>query len=262
MQNLVNYAIAYARAGLSVLPMDGKTPLIKFADRPPLTVEEIKAIWKKHPLANVALRTNKFFVVDIDRHEGSEDGFKSIEEITDMLPDTLAQKTAGGGKQLFYLKRNENEVRQNIGFLPGVDIKAHANNYVVVAPSSKGAKHYEWLNKLPMTPAPKALIKKINARDKSRRAEYSGADLQGVRNKTTILFETIANGLGDNGGRNDKLTSFIGGLFIRGVEPDEIYKLAFMANENTPEPLPDNEINKTFISVQNAEIRRRKEAKQ
>lgn len=31
-----------------------------------------------------------------------------------------------------------------IGFLPGVDIKAHENNYVLVAPSATNKGQYEW----------------------------------------------------------------------------------------------------------------------
>lgn len=259
MENLVNYAVAYAKAGLSVLPMDGKTPIIKFADRPPLTEEEIRELWKKYPTANIALKTNKFFVVDVDRHEGGEDGFKSLNEIIDMLPETLAQKTAGGGMQMFFLKRSENEVRQNIGFMPGIDVKAHNNNYVVVAPSSINGRKYEWLNKEDIKPAPKELIKKINHREKTK-SNINYAEFDGVRNKTTVLFETLANGLGDSGERNNKLTSFIGGLLIRSVDPETAYKLAVLANDSTNDPLPMRELDRTFQSVHAKEYRRRKEA--
>ena len=47
MKNLVNYALAYQAKGLSVLPIAGKRPLIKFADQDSLTANEIKAIWQK-----------------------------------------------------------------------------------------------------------------------------------------------------------------------------------------------------------------------
>lgn len=260
MQNLVNYAIGYAKAGMSVLPMNGKTPLIKFADRPPLTVDEIKGIWKKHPYANIALKTDKFFVVDIDRHEGSEDGFKSIEPYFEKMPETLAQKTAGGGMQLFYLKRNENEVRQNIGWLPGVDIKAHNNNYVVVAPSVNKGNQYEWLNKKPMVYQDKSVVKEINMRN----PDDSSIDFDNfatMKTKTTVLFETIMNGFGDSGGRNNELTHFVGGLLFRSVDMKVAYNLALLANDNTDEPLPIKELNKTFKSVVNKENRRRKGVK-
>lgn len=259
MQNLVNYAIGYAKAGLSVLPMNGKTPLIKFADKEPLTVDEIKKIWKKYPFANIAIRTDKFFVVDIDRHDGGEDGFKSIEDYKDILPETLAQATAGGGKQLFYLKRDEKEVRQNIGWLPGVDIKAHKNNYVVVAPSTNKGRNYEWLNRKPMVHASQQLVKSINKRS-SDAGDIDFSNISTMKTKTTVLFETIMNGFGDNGGRNDNLTHFVGGLLFRSVEPEVAYNLALIANDNTDEPLPISELNKTFKSVLNKEIRRRKGA--
>ncbi|MCT6858281.1 MAG: bifunctional DNA primase/polymerase [Apilactobacillus sp.] len=256
MQNLVNYAIAYAKAGLSVLPMIDKKPLIKFADQPALTIDEIKKIWKKYPYANIALRTDKFFVVDIDRHEGSADGFKSIEQYRDKLPETLAQRTAGGGEQLFYLKRDEKEVRQNIGWLDGVDIKAHHNNYVVVSPSTIGDRKYEWLNKKPMVHLGKDMVKEIN-KTSNASGDMDFTDVKPMKTKTTLLFETIINGLGDNGGRNDNLTHFIGGLLFRSVDPEIAYNLAIMANDNTTDPLPMSELNKTFASVQKKEIRRR-----
>lgn len=60
--NLVNYAVNYAEHGFSVIPIgQGKKPLIKFANRPALTPDEIRKIWKENPLANIALKTDKFF---------------------------------------------------------------------------------------------------------------------------------------------------------------------------------------------------------
>lgn len=65
------------------------------------------------------------------------DGLKLIEP-------TLQAKTASGGKHLFYFKREDIQISQMIGFLPGVDIKAHPNNYVLVAPSATDKGQYEW----------------------------------------------------------------------------------------------------------------------
>ena len=61
--NLVNYALSYAEHGFSVIPIgNNKRPLIKFANKPPLEGDEIKQIWQKYPTANIALKTDKFFV--------------------------------------------------------------------------------------------------------------------------------------------------------------------------------------------------------
>ena len=79
--NLVNYALSYAEHGFSVIPIgNNKRPLIKFANKPPLTNTEIREIWQKYPTANIALKTDKFFVIDVDRH-GGEDGMKSIKTL-------------------------------------------------------------------------------------------------------------------------------------------------------------------------------------
>ncbi len=255
MQNLVNYALAYQAKGLSVLPIAGKHPLIKFADRDPLTADEIKAIWQKHPFAQIALRTDKFFVVDIDRnHEDNVDGFNSIKQLpAGYFPETLTQTTRHGGQQLFYLKRPDMRTNQLIGYLPGVDIKAHQNNYVVVAPSDG----YKWLNKHAIVTAPKSLVVHINQMRASNR-KTSPDDLvlkPRGRNSTTDLLETLANGLGDKGLRNKTLAGLIGAILFRGVNQKAAYQLAMMANENTPDPLPEDEVNRTFKSMLRRDIR-------
>ncbi|MDY5592795.1 MAG: bifunctional DNA primase/polymerase [Limosilactobacillus reuteri] len=255
MKNLVNYALAYQAKGLSVLPIAGKRPLIKFADRDPLTAEEIKTIWIEHPYAQIALRTDKFFVVDIDRnHADNIDGFDSIKQLpAEYFPETLTQTTRHGGRQLFYLKRSDMRVNQLIGYLPGVDVKAHQNNYVVVAPS----EGYQWLNKKPIVTAPKSLVVNINQMRASNRRS-SPDDLvfkPRERNSTTDLLETIANGLGDKGIRNKTLAGMIGALLFRGVEPKSAYQLAMICNENTPDPLPEEEVNRTFQSMLRRDLR-------
>ena len=74
MENLVNYAVSYAERGFYVIPTVGKKPLKKFAGLPAMTPDEIRNFWNKHPYANIALKTDKFFVVDIDRHADGADG--------------------------------------------------------------------------------------------------------------------------------------------------------------------------------------------
>ena len=60
--NLVNYALSYAGHGFSVIPIgNNKRPLIKFADKTPLTGTEIRDLWNKYPTANIALKTDNFF---------------------------------------------------------------------------------------------------------------------------------------------------------------------------------------------------------
>ena len=151
-----------------------------------------------------------------------------------------------------------------IGFLPGVDIKAHENNYILVAPSATDKGQYEWdLEKSKeggtiVTPS-RDLIRAIKKQYKETHGHtYDGKD--GLRNlarrsytrdrtQTTDLFETIVLGFGDEGGRNDKLAKFVGGLLYRAVDDEVVVQLAKLANTNSQNPLPEKEVIRTVESM-------------
>ena len=267
MPSMKNYALQYQKLGFSVIPINpkNKMPLIDFADKPALTAEEIEKFWGGYPNANIALRTTNFFVIDIDKH-GKSNGFESLKkwEHLNLIVPTLQAKTASGGKHLFYFKRDDTPISQMIGFLPGVDIKAHENNYVLVAPSATNKGQYEWdLEKSKeggtmVTPS-KELIQAIKKQYSDTHGyRYDGRDgLRDLarrshtrdRNQTTELFETIGLGFGNEGGRNDKLASFVGGLLFRAVDDEIVLKLAQIANLNSLSPLPDKELIRTVESM-------------
>lgn len=257
---LLETALRYARLGLSIIPVSrDKTPMIEFADRPPLTETELIQFWTEHPTANIAMKTDKFIVVDVDVHDDDKNGYESIKPLLDSewWKPTLSQTTASGGKHYFFMKREEMPVSQRIKFLEGVDIKAHENNYVVLPPSVTAKGQYKWDNQLPIITAPKELIREIRKnRDNHVDYDFSGFTSTGS-SKTAKLFEMIVNGLGDSGGRNDSLARFVGGLFLRNVDFQAVYELAKQANNNTPDPLTDKEFERTFESMFRKEMRRR-----
>ncbi len=260
MRSLVNYAKWYAERGFGVIPTLGKKPLIKFADRKPLSVDEITEFWKTHPYANIALKTDKFFVVDVDRHEGGDDGTKSIKELNHPeWFDTLCQKTAHDGFQFFFEKPAE-RIAQNIGFLPGVDIKAHPNNYVVVAPSIIDDKPYKWISRKPMVKPSEELIQLIEEKGKPTISEKKIESYHPKgKTQTSNLFAQIVEGLGETGGRNNALASFAGALLFRNVEPEIVLELSRITNSRTKNSLSDNEVVATVNSMIKKEIRRRGE---
>lgn len=259
--NLVNYALSYAEYGFSVIPIgSNKRPLIKFADKPPLTHTEIRDIWNKYPTANIALKTDKFFVIDVDRHGDEVDGLESIKKLNhdDWFKKTLTERTAHNGFHFFFTKPSKIKIQQNIGFLDGVDLKAHENNYVVVAPSQLGDKQYKWLNSEPMKEPPQGLIDLILEKQKEFKPVEQFEDYKPTgKSQTTKLFEQIISGLGPTGGRNNALASFIGGLLFRNVDPNAAAQLALLANDNTDDSLPIQEVERTFNSMVEKEIRRR-----
>lgn len=267
MSSMKEYALKYGKLGFSVIPINpkNKRPLINFADKPAMTPEEIESFWDSYPNANIAVRTTNFFVIDIDKH-GKQNGFESLKRWKNLalIEPTLQAKTASGGKHLFYFKREDTPISQMIGFLPGVDIKAHENNYVLVAPSATEKGQYEWdLEKskegLTMVTPSKELIRAIKTEyGRSHGYRFDGKD--GLRDlarrsrsrdktMTTELFETIALGFGDEGGRNDKLASFVGGLLFRAVDEELVYDLARIANNNSLNPLSEKEVERTVTSM-------------
>ena len=84
MENIMlETALRYAKLGLSIIPVSrDKTPLIEFADREPLTEDELKEIWRQNPTANIAMKCDKFVVVDVDIH-GDVNGYESIQTLLD-----------------------------------------------------------------------------------------------------------------------------------------------------------------------------------
>lgn len=59
----------------------------------------------------------------------------------------------------------------------------------------------------------------------------------------------LSQRVGGEGGRNDNLASFVGGLLIRNVDDEYIYTLAKIANENGVDPLDSREVQRTVESI-------------
>lgn len=76
---------------------------------------------------------------------------------------------------------------------------------------------------------------------------------------TMKVINTLFHGFGTEGGRNVAMTKFVGLLLNKYVNCDiEIaYNLALIANENTEHPLTINELDTTFKSILQAEMRKR-----
>lgn len=263
------YALKYQKAGFSVIPIlpNGKQPAIKFADKPAMTAQEIEDYWNQYPDSNIAVRTDKFFVIDIDLH-GKHNGFDSLAnwEHLNLITPTLQAKTASGGKHIFYFKHPDVSMSQMISFLPGVDVKAHPNNYVLIAPSKTPKGEYAWdLEKSKeggtMTTASRELVMAIKQEynKKNKRSDLDNIYYQmqnsRQRNRTTELFEMIAIGFGDEGSRNDTLAKFVAGLLSRGVETEYVAQLSEIANSNSVNPLKMRELRRTVESMIQKDMR-------
>ncbi|TWS94564.1 primase alpha helix C-terminal domain-containing protein [Streptococcus sp. sy018] len=76
---------------------------------------------------------------------------------------------------------------------------------------------------------------------------------------TMRVVNVLLNGFGDEGGRNVAVTRFVGLLFNKWVDCDleTAYELTKIANNVTANPLPIEELDRTFTSIAKAEFRKR-----
>ena len=259
---MVDYALHYQKLGYSVIPIDKKSKraITKFKDKI-FSENEIRRFWHEQPDANIAWRTTDFFVIDIDVSV-TENGYESLKEweLSQYIPKTLTATTPSGGKHIFLKKPKGIELSQDIRVKPGIDIKANKNNYVLVAPSNKAKGSYKWDKSTEqMAEAPAEIISILQTSKQPKEpmsftTDYSRGEFS---SKTAKLFEQVVFGLGDKGGRNNALASFVGGLLMRGVNVDATYLLAKIANHYTPDSLPADELDRTFESMVRKEMDRR-----
>ncbi|HNB79238.1 MAG TPA: DUF3987 domain-containing protein [Rhodocyclaceae bacterium] len=138
-ERVTEYARAYAALGWPVLPVEagGKLPAgrlaphgVKSATCDAARVDQ----WFGAELLNIGLACGKsagFIVVDVDPRNGGDDTLAQIEARYGALPDTLTQRTGGGGRHLFF-RWSERVRRGKLG--AGVDIKKDGG-YIVAEPS-------------------------------------------------------------------------------------------------------------------------------
>ena len=93
----------------------------------------------------------------------------------------------------------------------------------------------------------------------SQKPHYRTPRKSGNKTITMRVLDTLLHGFGDEGGRNVAVTKFVGLLLSKCVNADvaTAYELTTIANRVTDNPLPVEELARTFESIVKAEIRKR-----
>ena len=136
--DLMQAAISYAQLGWRVFPLQpfhlfrGSWPEYATND-----VDTLRAWWSVHPTANIALVTDAFTVIDVDRKSGKPDGLLQVGEEVDHQTPWVA--TPNGGYH-FYYHNTDLPLRS----LPGVDTLT--GNHYVLAPPSRLPGEAPWDN--------------------------------------------------------------------------------------------------------------------
>ena len=103
------------------------------------------------------------------------------------------------------------------------------------------------------------VAKPIDNQGTHYKPHYHTPRQSGNKTITMRVLDTLLNGFGDEGGRNVAVTKFVGLLLSKCVNADvaTAYELTTIANRVTDNPLPVEELARTFESIVKAEIRKR-----
>ena len=102
-------------------------------------------------------------------------------------------------------------------------------------------------------------VAKTNTVKANHSPNYHTPRPSGNKTITMRVIDTLLHGFGDEGGRNVAVTKFVGLLLSKWVNADvaTAYELTTIANRVTDNPLPVEELARTFESIVKAEIRKR-----
>ncbi len=170
--DMLRAALSFIEKGKPVFPCNpaDKSPMTQNgfydASTDPAT---IKRWWAKNPGAAIGVPTGEksgWVVVDKDDYKAEFDqaGWLAILEEIGGLPETLTQRTGGGGTQYIF-QHPGHQVKCKNGLITGVDIKGDGG-YIIVAPSPHpSGNHYKWKKKVDPASLPPALLDIINGKN-------------------------------------------------------------------------------------------------
>lgn len=219
MSSMVDWALFYHSQGLSIIPVQGKIPLIKWStyQERRASEEEIKQWWARWPEADIGCITGSIsnkLVLDIDGAQG----FAATKEMDFGI--TRVVKTARG-KQYHYQWQGPGSYKTTLaGVLPEVDVRGEGG-YVKLPPSkfSGGLGRYEWINGLdvPLAECPQWLIELMSSKQRNK------LDIR--ESGESWLKEKLDSIAPDSHNRNAILTSIAGRLRKEGWNEKDMYLL-------------------------------------
>lgn len=276
MNTVLQWAQAYQAHGFRVFPYAPGTRVPLKGSHPSedatTNQEQAAKWWGKRPDYNVGLwlRHTHILMLDVDTgHTNGADGFDTLRKLSKdigPMPATYWETSPSGGCHFFFTYPESMELTegQNLFADTGEDGKPIPSGIdfnaimVPVAPSQYNggrcipAKDKAWGD---MAPAPEWLLKEIE-RQRNPGSFTTTANSSGKKWAGKLLDE-IVNGA-PTGTRNSFLTSLAGKMFWTGADPQSVYNLLLIANDNfLDDPLPEKEVNAVFKSVLKKEERRR-----
>lgn len=254
-EHIQTAAQAYLRRGWSVIPIRpaDKRPLIPWRpyqdDRP--SAAEVAGWFQRWPQANIAIVTGTLsglVVLDIDPGHGGETSLEVLVKRYGPLPATLTAATGGGGRHLYFAHPGQ-RIANRTGLSPGLDLRGDGG-YIVAPPSwHASGRPYRWQPGAgPSELAP--LLTWLKPTPEPQRRGRTRAQWQ------TLLQEDVGPGA-----RNARIASISGHLLWHGIAPEIALELLLSWNRTRCcPPLADEEVARTFASIQRTRARQRSSA--
>jgi hypothetical protein len=239
MSDLLAAALAYAEAGLPVLPLAGKVPRTSNGLTGASTdAELVREWWTRWPGANVGIRTgpdSNLLVLDVDMPKGPA----SLKKLTDehgALPETPQVVTGTGGRHHWFAYP-ENGARNSAGKLgDGLDTRGEGG-YVVAPPSvhPETGKPYLWVQaRIARAGPPAWLLADVSKRQNGRTPAVGDVIPEGRRRDAML---SVAGKLKRSGLRGDEILPTLRELNRRCRPPLEESELESVAFKSTIEPV-------------------------
>ncbi len=199
---MLDAALSYAKRGWHVFPVTHtKVPFSKTHGHKDATcnAEEVRALWRRFPQANVAIATGKrsgIFVLDVDvkDYKVGEESLEELERQFGELPDSVEAITASGGRHIYFRYPSEGEI-YNSQSKVGKDLDIRGEGGYVVAPNSViDGKAYSWEllhhpDEHKVVDAPQWLIDKARGNASAEVFHLPEGDIpQGVQDDTLFRF--------------------------------------------------------------------------
>lgn len=144
MSILRAHALAYARKGIAVFPLEarGKRPLTPRGFLNATSdVDRVHTWWERMPSANIGLRTGQLVVVDIDGPRGHKNFMKLLDKHNGRKGTyTAAVWTPRGGTHLYFRAPPAITIPNRRDLVPSVDVRGEGG-YVVAPPSIGPSGH-------------------------------------------------------------------------------------------------------------------------
>jgi hypothetical protein len=254
--NMLEWALAYARAGFAVVPLHtpnaegkcscrkancdsvGKHPRtlhgVKDATTDPATIE--KWFGRQWTDANIGIATGEpsgFDVLDIDPESGGDESITRLVEKHGPLPETPDAETGGGGLHLCFahsgvpLKNSVSELGD------GLDIRT-TGGLIVAEPSLHvSGRRYKWRNGGEFAPTPPWLLEELTKPKPKRGGKGSG--------KLKAFVYTAEGPPIPEGKRNKQLFCICSSMRGDGMEQEQIEKAALEINAARCQPPMEEE---------------------